>query len=203
MLSSESAAIRRWVGWGGATHLCCAALAKGNLIRRSSCPPFSIFTVCTFTMPPIFYICTSLYISNVYKSYLQHMSEQSICPGWWSRNRTSSLRCHCCQGGSGKSRSSDQKKGTLQTECWLKHSKLSRIGCCCRLLKILIRTQKQHRQDVFDWAQNIWSFASLIRKNAPKFWSEKTWINANILHSAHMNMDSQTQSVYPSREGYK
>ena len=73
-------------------------------------PPFLYLLYVHLQCPPVFYIYTSLYISNVYKSYLQHMSEQSICPGWWSRNRTSSLRCHCCQGGSGKSRSSDQNR---------------------------------------------------------------------------------------------
>ena len=96
LLSSESAAIRRWVRVEGATHLWYSC--KRKLDPPIILPPL-FYIYCTFTMPPIFYIYTLLYIYNMYKSYLQHMSEQSICPAWWSRNLTSSLRCHCSVRG--------------------------------------------------------------------------------------------------------
>ena len=82
-------------GWGGDSPV--LLLQKETWSADHPAPPFLyLLYICN---APHFYIYTLLYIYNMYKSYLQHMSEQSICPAWWSRNLTSSLRCHCSVRG--------------------------------------------------------------------------------------------------------
>ena len=182
MLSSESAAIRRWVGggWGGDSPV---LLWQKETWSADHPAPLSMFLPhCTFTMyiGAIYNMCSNnpydmhrLLISEPYQqSQMSPLSGFSWKQEFWSENIDLQTECSEQTRSFISPENFHRKAENLAEFCLTSHEsqkiqietlKTSKIGCCRWLLKILIRTPtklRRYLKDVFDWAHNMCLFES-------------------------------------------